>query len=174
MISLLLPAIKIFLTKECAHLHLVSQEKDKDGNEIVRAPRVFIGDFPAKRERGFDTHEFPCILIIPQAGYAENGIEVMEIAIILAVYNDEENSAADSNKRAKGDASGLEMDLVLLYSAVSRALRKCLDIPLEERFNMERDEKGRILRWQRSGEPNTPRPYAQMVLVSRWTAHGWE
>lgn len=174
MISLLLPALKIFLTQECAHLHLVSPEKDENDNEIVRAPRVFIGDFPAKRERGLDTHEFPCILLVPEAGYAQDGVEVIEIAAILAVYNDEESDLAESNKRAKGDLAGLEMDLVLLYSAVSRAFRKCLNVPLEERFSLERDEKGKILRWQRSGEPNMPRPYAQMVVISRWTAPGWE
>lgn len=163
MISRLLPALKKFLAAECANLHLVSPEKGKDGKEILRAPRVFIGDFPAKREHGQDTHDFPCILLAPEAGYAEDKMEIIEMALILAVYNSE-----------KGDAEGLEMDIALLYSTVSRALRKCLDIPIEESFNLVRDEKGRAFRWQRRGEPDSPRPFAQMVMIGRFTAYNWE
>lgn len=163
MISRLLPALKRYLTKECSRLRLVSPEKDKAGKGVVRPPRVYIGDFPAKREGGMDAREFPCILLTTHVGYAEGGMEMAEIAMLLGVYNPE-----------SGDAEGLEMDLALLQSAVSRALRKCLDVPLDQRFSLERDEKGRTYRWQRSGDPNTPRPFAQVTMISRWMAPGWE
>lgn len=163
MISQLLPALKTYLTAECADLLLQSPEKDADGNGIVRGPRVFIGDFPAKREGGPDVREFPCVLLCPHAGYAMDGQEIAEIAAILCVYNPE-----------SGDGEGLEMDLVLLQNAVARAVSACLVQPLARRFPLVEDEQGRVYRWQRGGEPDSPRPYAQITLISRWTAPGWQ
>lgn len=163
MIARLLPALKKHLTEETRALHLVSPEKDGQGQNMIRAPRVFIGDFPAKREGGQDAREFPCLLLVPVSGHADGGEEVADVAIIAGVYNPE-----------SGDAEGAEMDLALLVSAVSRGLRKCLDAPLDERFALERDDKGRTCRWQRSGDPNQPRPFAQTTVISRWTAPGWE
>ena len=163
MITRLLPALKKHLEEATAHLHMVSPEKDKNGKPIVRSPKVFIGDFPAKREGGKDAREFPCILLTTVSGYGEGGEECVDIAAIAAVFNEE-----------NGDGEGLEMDLALLVSNISRALRKCLHTPLEERFALERDEKGRTYRYQRSGDPNQPRPFAQMTVISRWTAPGWE
>lgn len=163
MVTQLLPCLKKYLAKRCAHLRLESPEPGKDGAPVVRPPRVFIGDFPAKREAGQDAREFPCILLTPVAGYAEGGEEHVDIAAILAVYNPEQ-----------GDGEGMEMDLAVLCNTVAHALRACLEQPLEQRFQLERDEKGRTYRWQRSGEPTTPRPYAQLTIISRWMIPNWE
>lgn len=163
MIPRLLLALKEHLTKETAHLHLVSPEKDAQGQEAVRAPRIYIGDFPAKRISGQEVREFPCVLLVPVAGYAKEGQEFADIAAILGVYNPE-----------KGDAEGAEMDLFILQNAVSKALRRCLANPLEQRFLLERDESDRVYTWQRSGDPDQPRPYAQTTLLSRWSSPGWE
>ena len=163
MVSQLLPAIKKYLTERCAHLNLESPEPGADGKPVVRPPRVFIGDFPAKREAGKDAREVPCILLTPVGGYVEGGEAYVDIAAILMVYNPEQ-----------GDGEGMEMDLAVLLNAVCGALRRCLELPLEQRFRLERDEKDRIYRWQRSGEPNTPRPYVQLTILSRWMMPGWE
>ena len=163
MITRLLPALRGFLESECADLALSCPEKDETGNDTVRAPRVYIGDFPAKRQKGMETREFPCIVLAPVSGWAAEGLEVAEIAAYLCIYNNEE-----------GDAEGMEMELALLQSAVSRVCALCLDQPLDRRFQLVPDERDRLYRWQRNGELETPRPYAQMVVVSRWTAPGWE
>ena len=163
MIARLLPVLKAFLEKECASLALSCPEKDAQGATTARAPLVFIGDFPPKRGQGQERREFPCIVLAPVSGWATEGQEYAEIAAYLCVYNNEE-----------GDAEGLEMEIALLQSAFSRVCALCVDQPLERRFILTPDEKGRLYRWQRNGELETPRPYAQMVAVSRWACPGWE
>lgn len=163
MISRLLLAMKSALAAECADLALSCPEKGADGKDTARPPRVYIGDFPAKREGGQGVREMPCIVLSPLSGFAGEGQEFLDIVAHLCVYNNE-----------SGDAEGLEMELLLLQSAVSRFIGAALFTPLERRFLAVPDEKERIYRWQRNGDLETPRPFAQVALVSRWAVPGWQ
>lgn len=163
MLSRLLPALQTHLTAATAHLHLVSSEKNREGQEITRPPRIFIGDFPAKREGGKDAREFPCVLLAPFTGFGDDDGDFVDIAALIAVYNPE-----------SGDGEALEMDLAVAQNTVLGALIRCKTEPLERRFTLVPDEKGRFYHWQRTGDPNQPRPYAQITLVSRWQIPGWK
>lgn len=163
MIAHLLPALERHLTQALAHLRLVAPEKDEKGEEIIRSPYIFIGDFPPKRSAGQTAREFPCVLLLSGDGCMVEGETRQEVICLCCVYNAED-----------GDGRGAEMDLEVLCSTVAAALRPCMDMPLESRFRLIPDEKNRWLRRQRAGEPAQPRPYVQAAITGLWETPGWE
>ncbi|MDL2268872.1 hypothetical protein LJC71_04950 [Desulfosarcina sp. OttesenSCG-928-A07] len=163
MISRLLLAMKEALTADCSDLFLSCPEKNADGKDTARPPRVYVGDFPAKRQTGQEAREFPCVVLSPVSGFSSEGQEFCDVAAFLCVYNNEQ-----------GDAEGLEMELAQLQNAVSRFLTRAMFNPLDRRYQVVADEKGRIYRWQRNSDLETPRPYLQMAVISRWAMPGWQ
>lgn len=163
MISSLLPAIRKALAADCSSLNLSCPEKDANGKDTSRPPRVYIGDFPAKRQSGQEAREFPCIVLSPVSGFSSEGQEFCDIAAFLCVYNNEQ-----------GDAEGLEMELAQLQGAVSRFIVFSMFHPVDRRYQVVADEKSRIYRWQRNSDLETPRPYLQMAVISRWSMPGWQ
>ena len=106
---------------------------------------------------------FPCVILCPVDGDAQDGELFEGVAFLTGVYNSE-----------TGDAEGAEMELAILRSRITRFLREALDTPVAERFTCVRDEKNRYMRWQRTDPLGQPRPFAQVAIISRWSIPGWE
>ena len=160
MIPLLLEAMKKTLTDGLSSLSLVHQSEHGDK---VGPPHVWIGDLPPKRN-GKDWSALPCVLLVPLHGHhGDEGAETT-VALICIVYNPE-----------GGDGTGGETDLALLLSKVAGLLIDALDskgCPLDDRFILQPDDRGRILFWQKSDQQ--PKPFTQATMTSTWRYKGWE
>ena len=160
MIPLLLEAMKKKLSEGLSDLPLVHQGKDGDK---AAPPYVWVGDLPPKRSEK-DWSALPCVLLVPLSGHhGDEGAET-EIALICIVYNPE-----------KGDGSGGENDLANLLSKVVGLLIDALDSkghPLDDRFILRPDNRGRVLPWQKSDQQ--PKPFLQATIISTWRYKGWE
>ena len=168
MISLLQLRLKERLQAALADLKLIGQSAEGD---VIASPQVFIGDIPAKRRNTPEraVREVPCVVIIPLSGHiaVEDGAatSVALIAFSCCVYNPE--------KEDDGDWTGVESDLANLVSAVQGALLPCAEgEPLNRRFVLIPDEKGKMLAWVRPEEQ--PGPFASATVTSRWAFKGWE
>ena len=151
----ILPALKACLTDGLADLHLLGQTAEDDA---VQPVQVFIGDLPPP-ENG--RKPFPCVILVPVSGHHEEWGETAVIALICCVYNPE-----------PGDAEGAEQDLAILMSGITRVLGACRETPLERRFQLVPDHRGRLLAWEKA-ETN-PKPFLQAAMLSHWTMKGWE
>ena len=69
-------------------------------------------------------------------------------------------------------AEGAEQDLAILMSCITRVLGSCRETPLERRFQLVPDHRGRLLAWEKA-ETN-PKPFLQAAMLSHWTMKGWE
>ena len=98
--------------------------------------QVFIGDLPPP-ENG--RKPFPCVILVPVNGHHEERGETAVIALICCVYNPE-----------PGDAEGAEQDLAILMSGITRVLGACRETPLERRFQLVPDHRGRLLAWEKA------------------------
>ena len=65
---------------------------------------------------------------------------------------------------AEGDAEGPEQDLAILMSGIVRVLGACREMPLERRFQLVPDHRGRLLAWEKA-ETN-PKPFLQAAMLS--------
>ena len=160
MIPLLLATMKDKLTKGLGVLSLVHQGKDGDA---AGPPHVWIGDLPPKRD-GKDWGGLPCVLLVPLSGHHNDEGAEVEVALICIVYNPE-----------KGDGTGGESDLANLLSRVTAILIDALDSrgrPLDDRFILQPDHRGRVLPWQKSDQQ--PKPFTQATIISTWRYKGWE
>ena len=156
--AFLVPLLRKHLVQALSGLMLVQQSGQDD---VPRPPQVFIGDLPAKRQEK-DAREIPCVVVVPLSGFQQEGANVTEVALVCAVYNKED-----------GDAEGVEGDMALLLSAVTRALMPCANgVPLGRRFVLGPDHKGRLLPWAK--DEKQPKPFMQATMTSIWTSQGWE
>ena len=160
MITDLLSALKTALEKALQETRLTKYQRDANAAPALAPVRVFIGDLPPASAR---ESVFPCVILCPVDGDAQDGELFEGVAFLTGVYNSE-----------TGDAEGAEMELAILRSRITRFLREALDTPVAERFTCVRDEKNRYMRWQRSDPLGQPRPFAQVAIISRWSIPGWE
>ena len=154
----LLPAIKEHLEKHLQNLPLPGQAEK--GVDCINPPKVWVGNLPPKRQKHFD--EIPCVVLVPTAGYQDNdGWATTSVALICLIYNNEE-----------GDRIGAENDLMLLLSAITKALLPASQgAPLKEKYNLLSDGD-QVLHWEKNDEQ--PRPFLQAVIFSKWQCKGWE
>lgn len=150
----ILPALKTCLTDGLADLHLLGQTAEGDAIQPVQ---VFIGSLPQPEA----SKPFPCVILMPVSGHHGGGVENICITLICCVYNPE-----------PGDAEGAEQDLAILMSGITRVLGACRETPLERRFQLVPDHRGRLLAWEKA-ETN-PKPFLQAAMLSHWTMKGWE
>jgi hypothetical protein len=169
MIALLQMRLRDHLRDSLAHLRLLGQSAKGD---VEAAPKVFIGDTPPKRKKGqggSDTRELPCVIIVPLSGHlqTDDGATESETVMVICccVYNPESGT--------QGDLEEVEGDLANLLSAVIGALLPCSQgVPLNKRFILSPDERGRLLSWIRPEEQ--PKHFSAVTITSRWQYKGWE
>lgn len=123
--------------------------------EGQRAANVFIGDLPPKKPEGPD-QEFPFVLLQAKTGHLTDTENMAEVLLRLGVYSREEG---DNGEAAENDLSNL-------VSLVSRVLKPYAAAPLESRYVLEADGKGRFLFWERPDKQ--PQPYAEAWMISLW------
>lgn len=181
---LFLLALKKHLEESLADLTLES----RDSTDAPRQVQIFIGDLPPKKRRpgssekkdtnglapsqmqgasgGKATPEklddyFPCVVLVPASGQLDSGEDVVTVAVIYGVYCPED-----------GDAEGAEMDHGVLLSRIKQSLYPCLKSPLDARYRLTEDAKGRLFPWEKSDLQ--PRPYIQSTLMTHWRMKGLE
>ncbi len=120
-----------------------------------RPAAVFIGDLPPKKPDGPD-QEFPFVLLQVKSGYLTEAEGLVEVLLRLGVYAREE----------KDNGEAAENDLSNLVSFVCRVLKPCAAAPLQSRYALEPDGKGRFLFWERPDKQ--PQPYAEAWMISLW------
>lgn len=167
MIALFLPVLKARLLADLADLRLDCRTSAASASQkkSACAVRVFIGDLPPKKRGSGDTEvlddRFPCIVLVPLSGQTDSGEDAVTVALICGVYCGEE-----------GDTEGAETDMILLISRIRQSLIPCLKEPLEARYRLTPDEKGRLFPWEKSDVQ--PRPYVQATLMTQWRMKGLE
>lgn len=163
---LFLPTLKARLLADLADLRLDWRGPVPDGEaEPSRPVQVFIGDMPPKKRRPGDAEKpgdrFPCIVLAPVSGQTDGGEDAATVALIYGVYCGED-----------GDAEGAEMDSALLLSRIRQSLFPCLKSPLDRRYRLAEDAKGRLFPWEKSDMQ--PRPYVQATVMTHWRMKGLE
>lgn len=163
--ALLYMRLKEHLGAALAPLKLLGQSANGDRET---APQVFIGDVPAKRQNtpGRPVREIPCVIIVPMGGslMVEDGAAeaIADVGLACTIYNPE---GADQEEP--------ETELAALVSAVTGALLPCAQgVPLDKRFVLVPDDKGKLLAWARA--EHDPVPFYGATVSSRWWFKGWE
>ncbi len=136
-----------------------------DAPDGYGAVRIHVGDLPPKQRRpgmvGRLADSFPCVVLVPVSGESVSGEDAVSVALVCAVFCGEE-----------GDAEAVETDCALLLSRLRQALQPCLKQPLDQRYRLTTDDKGRLFPWEKSDLQ--PRPYLQATLMTRWCMKGIE
>lgn len=136
-----------------------------DAPEGYGVINVYVGDLPPKKRRpgtqGALADSFPCVVLVPVSGESLNGEESVTVALVCGVFCGE-----------GGDAEGAETDCALFLSRLRQALWPCFKKPLDNRYRMAPDEKGRQFPWEKSDLQ--PRPYIQAAMMTRWCMKGLE
>lgn len=162
-----LPALKARLLADLADLRLDRRVPDVTGDapEPSRPVQVFIGDLPPKKRRpgcpDKSDEPFPCVVLIPTSGQTDDGEDAVTVALVCGVY------CGDA-----GDAEGAETDLAVLLSRVRQSLAPCVRLPLDRRYRLTEDAKGRLFPWEKSDLQ--PRPYIQATVMTHWRMKGLE
>ncbi|WP_300908886.1 hypothetical protein [uncultured Desulfovibrio sp.] len=171
-----LPALKARLLADLADFRLEGrgsspcrqdggQPRSATGRHPDRSVQIFIGDVPPKKRRPGDAEAlddpFPCVVLIPLSGQADGGEDAVTVALVCGVYCGEE-----------GDAEGAETTLALLLSRIRQSLAPCLKTPLERRYRLTEDAKGRLFPWEKSDMQ--PHPYIQATVMTHWRMKGLE
>ena len=156
MIARLLPVLKGHLERHCAPLW--RSIAHTPGQDEFQAPEIVIG-IP-----GSDADALPRIILAGRRGCCLGGESLAEVSAMISLPL----STAET-------AEALELRLGFLAGTITGALRPCLDVPLEDRFRLDRDEMGRTCAWRRDFGRRIALPdSAQVTMLSRWTAPGWE
>ncbi len=147
--------------KKRLHVDLSAMSLLGSGTEgaVIRPVHVHIGNLPPARSG--DPAPQPFVLLAPVSGYLREGESTARVACVCSVYNPEE-----------GDAEGAEMDMAALLSELARSLAPCCKMPLEGRYRLTPDEKGRLFPWEKSDMQ--PRPYLQATVMTCWRMKGPE
>lgn len=161
-----LPALKARLLADLADLRLDRRGPDVTGEtpELSRSIQIFIGDLPPKKRAvGAESVDepFPCVVLIPASGQTDSGEDAVTVALVCGVY------CGDA-----GDAEGAETDMALLLSRIRQSLTPCRAQPLDRRYRLTEDAKGRLFPWEKSDLQ--PRPYMQATVMTHWRMPGLE
>lgn len=151
------------ITALAAHLRLALSSLHLAGPDGTPAPvKVFVGDLPAKTA----DKPFPGLILVPVDGYHDSdGGDHITIAIIAGLIGTDEDDV--------NGAEIAETDLTALRINIARCLLPCATTaPLQDRFVLLPDDKGRFLSWEKA--EGQARPYCQAVITSHWLSHGWE
>lgn len=163
MSSVLHIRLKEYLTEALKPIKLLGQPDSENLNsdEQVCQVQVFIGDLPPKQVNN-KQQDIPCIVIVPLSGHQEGGEVITSLALICIVYNPDGR-----------DSEAAEADLATLLSGIVGALAPFSQgVPLDDRFELEPDSRGRLLPWVKS--ENQARPFLQVTMTSQWKFKGWE
>lgn len=164
MSALLRTALQKHLEKALQSLQLLGQQESPvqpETSDKVCQVQIFIGDLPPKKAGMAQSH-IPFILIVPLDGHQEGGAAVTTLALICVVYNP---SGRDSEEA--------EADLSVLLSSITGALAPLANgKPLDERFELEVDSRGRFLPWVKAD--SQAQPFLQATMTSTWRYQGWE
>lgn len=152
----LLLALKTHLLTNLDERHFVG--KGPDNVDSLQSAQVFIGGLPPQNPQ---RESYPHVLIIPRQGHACQGETVVTVALVCGIYNPE-----------PGDAEGAEMDMALLLSRIRQSLFPCVKCPLDSRYRLTEDAKGRLFFWEKTDAQ--PRPYMQATLMTHWRMKGLE
>lgn len=155
MTSFLLTALQQRLRGALDELNLLAPA---DGGDRLCHVGVHIGDLPPASSTA---SAFPHVVLRAMEGWQEAGEAAVRLELLCGIYNAE-----------TADAEGLDMDLAVLLSTVSRIVSEHVRQPLEGRFRLVADEKGRTCSWRR--EKTAPRPYSQAVMRTCWRMKGLE
>lgn len=120
------------------------------GEELTRPALIRIGDVIPKVPAEGESVPFICLQ--ERGGYDSEGSTVVEILLRCAVYSPEPEEAAQ--------------ELSNLVHTVRHALMSLAVQPLQGRFRLNCDEKGRLLPWESPTEQN--HPYAEGYILSVW------
>lgn len=120
------------------------------GEELIRPARIRIGDVIPKVPAEGESVPFVCLQ--ERGGHDSEGVTVVEILIRCAVYSPEPEEAAH--------------ELSNLVHTVRHALMPLAVQPMQGRFRLNCDEKGRLLPWETPTEQN--HPYAESYILSVW------
>lgn len=151
-----LPALKTHLSEALKEMRLMGQGGDGD---VEVAPAVFIGVPPPKNKN--NQLDVPCVIIVPASGYQQEGAAFSDVGLVCCVYNPE-----------RGDNEACELDMFFLLSRVVESLVPIAQgQPLDARYELIADERGRLLSWERA--PQHPRYFLETTILTRWQTRGW-
>ncbi len=158
---LLQKALQAHLTQSLAVLPLETKIKGRDGKnaegEHTRTARVFVGDVP-KRKAGQE-EVIPFVSVHEQAGHTgDHGMTRTELLLRCAIFSEDEEDAAQ--------------ELSNLVQSVRHVLSPLCQHPLDSRYRLLTDDKGRLLPWERPLEQ--PSPYAEAYILTTWEYKGFE
>lgn len=152
------------LTALAAHLRFALSGLHLSGATGAVTPlNVFVGDLPAKTTTD---KPFPALILVPIEGHHTTDGEVRTtIAVIASLIGNDEDGI--------NGAETVETDLAVLLSNLCRCLLSCAEgSPLQDRFVLLPDDKGRLLAWEKA--EGQARPYCQTVITTHWSQRGWE
>lgn len=160
-VFLLLTALRGLLEPELATLPLPGRRRpERCGPEEAvleeRPARVFIGSMPPKLNDALEV--VPFVLLQPLTGHDRQGLHHVEVALRLAV-RDEDPEAAEN-------------DLHNLISLVRRCIMGAGRVPLVGRYRLEDNGRDEIAPWTRPDEQAPP--YAEAYILTHWAMKGLE
>lgn len=154
---LLLDALRTYLAPQLATLPLPTRQRHtrpEPGQEALRPATIRVGRLPAKE--GGETSDAPFVLIQPMHGHDEEGCAYATVALRLLVWNED------------GEAG--ENDLQNLLGLLRRVVLACRQQPLDGRYALEPDERGRFAFWDRPDDQ--PPHFAEAYVLTNWKMQG--
>lgn len=160
-VFLLLEALRGLLEPQLAALPLPGRKRAEDGQPGAAQPeerpaRVFIGSMPPKLSDALEV--VPFVLIQPLRGHDREGLHHLEVAMRLAV-RDEDPEAAEN-------------DLHNLIALVRRCVLGVRKAPLSGKYLLEDNGRDEIAPWARPDEQAPP--YAEAYVLTHWAMKGME
>ena len=155
-VYLLMTALRKSLEPQLATLPLRSWQRHtrpEPGQEMLRPATVRVGRLPAKEG---DASDAPFVLIQPMHGHDEDGCSYTTIALRVLIWNED------------GEAG--ENDLQNLLGLLRRAVLACKQDPLDGRYVLEPDERGRFAFWDRPDDQ--PTHFAEAFILTNWKMQG--
>ncbi|WP_394027486.1 hypothetical protein [Desulfovibrio falkowii] len=156
-VYLLMTALRACIEPQLATLPLSARQRHtrpEPGQETLRPATVHVGRLPAKE--GGDTSDAPFVLIQSMHGYDEEGCSYTTIALRVLIWSED------------GEAG--ENDLQNLVALLRRAVLACRQQPLDGRYVLEPDERGRFAFWDRPDEQ--PPHFAEAYVLTNWKMQG--
>ena len=154
---LLQTALRAMLEPLLATLPLSTRQRQtrpEPGQAPTRPATVCVGSLPAKKEGG--EYDAPLVLIQMMSGHDEDGASHAVIALRLVVWNED------------GEAG--ENDLQNLLGLLRRTVLACKQQPLDGRYVLEPDERGRFAFWDRPDDQ--PPHFAEAFILTNWKMQG--
>lgn len=148
-------ALRAHLAPAVAQLPLCVKQrlqplKENVDAEVTRPANIYIGDVWPKQAGAEENVPFICLQ--ERGGHDEESLTRVEILLRCAVHSPTPEEACH--------------ELSNLVSTVRHALMPLSLCPLEARYRLLTDEKGRLLAWETPTEQN--HPYAEAYILSVW------